>query len=293
VDHSQEIRDLVETLDRHRGFLLQTADGLGTEQARTRSTVSALTIASILKHVADTEEQWMQFAVHGTEAFGQGYDEVDQDPQDPQDPQVWAGLDDPRFVLSEAETLQVLRERVLAVGAATTRILGTTDLDVAHPLPRAPWVRARGRVVGAPGRPAHDRRDRPARGARRHHPGEHRRPPHHGLSVTGPQKREELPAPLKPPPLYPDVEPPEEADRDCSTSLFPVVNPERNAAVPNQTQAGSAVAMIVGSLTRRPRRVAMAFSIVSRSSWSSPNSRATAPASWSRRPVSPSRVLRS
>jgi hypothetical protein len=139
VDHSQEIRDLVETLDRHRGFLLQTADGLGTEQARTRSTVSALTIASILKHVADTEEQWMQFAVHGTEAFGQGYDEVDQDPQDPQDPQVWAGLDDPRFVLSEAETLQVLRERVLAVGAATTRILGTTDLDVAHPLPRAPW----------------------------------------------------------------------------------------------------------------------------------------------------------
>lgn len=57
--------ELIETLARHRGFLLHTAEGLTEEQARTASTVSALTLAGLLKHVADTEEQWMQFAIRG------------------------------------------------------------------------------------------------------------------------------------------------------------------------------------------------------------------------------------
>ena len=47
-----ERSDLIETLERHRGFLLRTADGLTEEQARTTSTVSTLTIASLLHHVA-------------------------------------------------------------------------------------------------------------------------------------------------------------------------------------------------------------------------------------------------
>ncbi|MFZ1577098.1 MAG: DUF664 domain-containing protein, partial [Nostocoides sp.] len=59
----QERTDLIEALNRHRGFLLTTAEGLTEEQARTASTVSALTIGALLKHVADTEEQWMAFAV--------------------------------------------------------------------------------------------------------------------------------------------------------------------------------------------------------------------------------------
>ena len=64
--------EIIETLARHRDFLLQTAQGLTEEQARTASTVSVLTIASLLKHVADTEEQWMEFAVKGEEAFEAG-----------------------------------------------------------------------------------------------------------------------------------------------------------------------------------------------------------------------------
>ena len=72
---SLDVHDLTTTLDRHRGFLLQTAEGLTEEQARTASTISDLTIASILKHVADTEEQWLDFAVRGAEAFTQIYNE--------------------------------------------------------------------------------------------------------------------------------------------------------------------------------------------------------------------------
>ena len=60
---------LIETLARHRAFLLHTAQGLSEEQARTASTVSELTIAGLLKHVADTEEQWAAFAVRGAQAF--------------------------------------------------------------------------------------------------------------------------------------------------------------------------------------------------------------------------------
>ncbi|ANS79627.1 hypothetical protein SGUI_2231 [Serinicoccus hydrothermalis] len=137
------IQDLTATLDRHRGFLLQTAEGLSEEQARTASTVSALSIASILKHVADTEEQWMQFALRGADAFDQVYNQdVDWDAVDAAASEGdgdWGEWEDDRFVLGDDETLPVLRQRVLDVGAETTRILGEADLDLTHPLPEAPW----------------------------------------------------------------------------------------------------------------------------------------------------------
>lgn len=144
---SRERTDLIETLNRHRGFLLQTADGLTEEQARTASTVSSLTIASLLKHVADTEEQWMQFALHGAAAFGDsGVYESDVDweavaTEAATNDGDWSdsGWKDTRFVLSDAETLDVLRARVQAVAAETDRILAEMDLDREHALPEAPW----------------------------------------------------------------------------------------------------------------------------------------------------------
>lgn len=133
--------DLIQTLDRHRGFLLQTAQGLTEEQARTTSTVSALTIASLLKHVADTEEGWMAFAKEGAAAFGGAGDEGAGDDGDTA---AWAdGGDeefvDLRFVLSDAETLEVLRGRIEQVGAQTATFLREADLDASHELPKAPW----------------------------------------------------------------------------------------------------------------------------------------------------------
>lgn len=130
---SPEVKDLTTTLDRHRGFLLQAADGLTEEQARHASTPSTLTIASILKHVADTEELWMDFAQHGAEAFSQLFTaDVDWSAMGPDAP-------DPRFVLSEADTLPVLRERVRSVGARTSQLLEHLNLDSSHALPDAPW----------------------------------------------------------------------------------------------------------------------------------------------------------
>lgn len=142
-----ERNELIETLARHRGFLLHTAEGLTEEQARTTSTVSALTLAGLLKHVADTEEQWMQFAVRGGVAFeasgvyGSDVDwtaveaEAETNGGDWQDSE-W---EDTRFTVSEDETLDVLRARILSVAAATEQILRDAELDASHPLPEAPW----------------------------------------------------------------------------------------------------------------------------------------------------------
>lgn len=144
-----ERAELISTLERHRGFLLQTADGLTEQQARTRSTVSALTIASLLKHVADTEEQWFRFAVEGAGAFGEVdvyNDSVDWDAVDAEadanggdwsaSGEQWV---DTRFVLADHETLEHLRARVEQVAARTEEVLRTADLDSAHALPVAPW----------------------------------------------------------------------------------------------------------------------------------------------------------
>ncbi|MBW0103048.1 DUF664 domain-containing protein, partial [Pseudonocardia sp. KRD291] len=137
-----ERAELVTMLERHRGFLLHTAVGLTDEQARTAGTVSALTIASLLKHVADTEEQWMDFAVRGAEAFGSDdevYGDVDWDAVDATAQDAGGEWEDTRFALSDAETLDVLRARVEQVAARTEEILRSADLDSAHDLPVAPW----------------------------------------------------------------------------------------------------------------------------------------------------------
>jgi uncharacterized damage-inducible protein DinB len=129
-----ERADLLESLRRHRGFLRQTVSGVTEEQARTRSTVSALTLASLIKHVADTEEQWIAFATGDTGAMGGGSEEEggwdgEWDPDAP----------DPRFVLADTDTLPALLARYDEVAAATDAVVETADLDHATPLPSAPW----------------------------------------------------------------------------------------------------------------------------------------------------------
>ena len=135
-----ERRDLVETLQRHRGFLLQTLQGLDPEQATRRTTVSVLNLAGLVKHVADTEAAWLQFASTGVHAM---------------DPSAWEGIDRDDPVLQERlasgdarhdefhligdETLDGVLVGYATVAARTDAFLAEADLDVRHPLPAAPW----------------------------------------------------------------------------------------------------------------------------------------------------------
>ncbi|WP_328425580.1 DinB family protein [Micromonospora sp. NBC_00389] len=117
-----ERADLLQTLRRHRGFLLQTVDGLTDEQAATCTTVSELCLGGLIKHVAGTEERWMRFAVGGAEAMQR--EAVD-----------WTG----QFRMTPGETLAGLVVRFREVADQTDDLITTLDLDAAHPLPQAPW----------------------------------------------------------------------------------------------------------------------------------------------------------
>jgi uncharacterized damage-inducible protein DinB len=120
---TRERQDLLETLDKHRGFLRFTARDLADAQATQRTTVSALTIAGLIKHVAATEHAWMQFVVGGAE--GMAADAGDYEHQ---------------FNLLNGETLSGVLERYAEVARETTDIVNNlADLDADHPLPEAPW----------------------------------------------------------------------------------------------------------------------------------------------------------
>lgn len=123
---SQERTDLLEALRVHRWFLRSAAEGLTEEQARTRSTVSELTLGGLIKHVARTEAVWVDFLVDGPVAMA---------PPADGDYSAWENA----FRLTEDEALAEALERYDEVAARTDGLVATVDLDHAWPLPEAPW----------------------------------------------------------------------------------------------------------------------------------------------------------
>ncbi|HEX8497161.1 MAG TPA: DinB family protein [Actinomycetales bacterium] len=123
---STESADLLESLRTHRGFLLHTVRGLDDEQARRRTTVSALCLGGLVKHVTATERQWAGFIVEGAPAMATGADGQDE----------WAD----GFSLVGGETLAEVVAEYEAVAARTDELVTSLpDLGASHELPAAPW----------------------------------------------------------------------------------------------------------------------------------------------------------
>jgi uncharacterized damage-inducible protein DinB len=121
---TRERADLIETLDKHRGFLRFTVRDLTDEQATRRTTASALTLAGIVKHVAETESTWTRFIEQGPAAFGDGSIES------------WKS----QWELQSGETLASVLAHYEEVSRRTDELVATLpDLDAEHPLPPAPW----------------------------------------------------------------------------------------------------------------------------------------------------------
>jgi uncharacterized damage-inducible protein DinB len=121
---ARERADLIETLDKHRGFLRHTARNLTDEQATRRTTASELTIAGVIKHVAETETTWTRFIEQGPAAFGDGSIES------------WKS----QWELQPGETLASVLAHYEEVARRTDELIATLpDLDADHPLPPAPW----------------------------------------------------------------------------------------------------------------------------------------------------------
>ena len=121
-----ERADLLATLTAHRGFLRQTLRGLTDAQARQRTTVSELCLGGLVKHVAATEAQWVDFIERGPAAMAAS-----------NEAQItWAG----QFQMLAGETVAQVLEHYEAVARRTDALVATLpDLDAAHPLPPAPW----------------------------------------------------------------------------------------------------------------------------------------------------------
>jgi uncharacterized damage-inducible protein DinB len=122
-----ERSDLAQTLTKHRDFLRYTARGLTDEQAATRSTVSALSVGGIVKHLTVVEQNWARFIVEGPR------------PGSWDDPGRMQAHED-GFRMEPGETLAGLLAGYDSATRATDELLATLpDLDASQPLPEAPW----------------------------------------------------------------------------------------------------------------------------------------------------------
>jgi hypothetical protein len=128
-----ERADLLEILASRRHFLLFTARDLTDAQAALTPTASELSIGGLIKHVSRTEAGWARFA--------QGDDSAVAGPAD------WSQWDESaaaaraaEFRMESGETLAGLLAEYADVAARTDELVRTLpDLDVAYPLPPAPW----------------------------------------------------------------------------------------------------------------------------------------------------------
>jgi uncharacterized damage-inducible protein DinB len=101
--------------------------GLSEEQIRLHPTISTLSIGGLVKHVTLVERSWTDFITHGTSAMAGG---------------DAAGFAEhaTTFDLTDVETAAALLARYKETATATEELITTLpSLDIAHPLPEAPW----------------------------------------------------------------------------------------------------------------------------------------------------------
>ncbi|WP_218719212.1 DinB family protein [Nocardia sp. MH4] len=131
-----ERTDLLEMLAKHRHFLRFTTRELTDEQARMRTTASELTLGGLIKHVAAVEANWAKFIVEGP-AAGPDFSSMSE-----AEIAEWSN----KFVLLPDETLAGVLAEYEQVAARTDELVRTLpDLNVAQPLPEAPWFEPGGR----------------------------------------------------------------------------------------------------------------------------------------------------
>ncbi|MEV4563833.1 DinB family protein [Nonomuraea sp. NPDC049419] len=125
-----ERADLLAELAQSRHFLRFTTRGLTDEQARMRTTASALCLGGLIKHVTQVEKGWVDFILNGTSAMKNFADMTEED----------YAARTAEFELLPGETLAGVLEAYEEVARRTDEVVATLpDLGVAHPLPEAPW----------------------------------------------------------------------------------------------------------------------------------------------------------
>ncbi|WP_018500188.1 DinB family protein [Parafrankia discariae] len=116
-----EKEDLLTTLAKHRDFLRYTVRDLTDEQAARRTTVSALCLGGLIKHVTAAERSWTDFIVSGVQSG---------------DPENWMK----QHQMLMGDTLTGLLADYEATAERTREVVESLpDLGLTRPLPEAPW----------------------------------------------------------------------------------------------------------------------------------------------------------
>ena len=130
MTNDPERADLLEALGTQRHFLRFTTKDLTDEQARQRTTASELTLGGLIKHVSSTESGWVDFILEGPSALGDFSTMTEAD---------FARRVD-EFKLLPGETLAGVLEDYAKVAQRTDELVASLpDLNLSHPLPKAPW----------------------------------------------------------------------------------------------------------------------------------------------------------
>ena len=121
---------LREYLAYHQSAFFAVAYGLTDEQARSRPTVSELSIGGLIKHATGMQQSWMARVAAAPDLPPRDtrpFDEISKDFAD-------------QHVMRPDETLDELLSALAAQNAESLRLVDTADLDAEVPVPHdIPW----------------------------------------------------------------------------------------------------------------------------------------------------------
>ena len=127
---SSERADLLQVLGHARHFMRFTTRDLTDEQAGQRTTVSALCLGGLIKHVAAVEQGWATFIVEGPSSMPDFAAMTEAD---------FARRND-EFRMLPGETLAGVLADYEEIARRTDELVASLpDLSDTHPLPKAPW----------------------------------------------------------------------------------------------------------------------------------------------------------
>jgi uncharacterized damage-inducible protein DinB len=127
---ADERQALSEFLAYHQGAFFAIAYGLTDEQARSKPSVSSLSIGGLVKHVTGVQRSWMERVTHAPD-----FPPPDTRPFE----EVVTSYED-EYKMRDDESLEHLLKGLEAQNAETQRILASADLDAPVPVPHdVPW----------------------------------------------------------------------------------------------------------------------------------------------------------
>ena len=127
---TDERHAMLEFLAFHQTAFLAVSYGLTDEQARSRPSVSALSIGGLVKHATGVPRAWMHRVASAPE-----FPPADTRPME----EIMADYAD-QYVMRDDAKLGQLLQALEAQNAETLRILSEADLDIPVPVPHdVPW----------------------------------------------------------------------------------------------------------------------------------------------------------